>query len=87
MQNRGYRWAFNEEVAERMARNEPAGFGMTTWGQSELDVREGPHDRMAKHVFVCVRGKVPRREPYSLFQGALAGAVTQAARRRRNAPT
>lgn len=60
LQNRGYRWAFTREVAERMSRNEPADSSEYYMRVSpKFDVPEGPHDWMAKHVFVGVAEKVP----------------------------
>lgn len=60
MQNRGFRWAFTPEVAERMARNEPADPSEYYMRVSpKFDVPEGPYDWMAKHVFVGVAEKIP----------------------------
>jgi hypothetical protein len=60
MQNRGYRWASSPEVAERMARNEPADHSEYYMRTSPtFDVPQGPYDWMAKHVFVGVAEKVP----------------------------
>lgn len=60
MQNRGYRWAYTQEVAERMARNEPADPSEYYMRVSpKFDVPEGPHDWLAKHVFVGVAEKIP----------------------------
>jgi hypothetical protein len=60
MQNRGYRWASTPEVAERMARNEPAGVDEYYMRVApKFDVPEGPYDWMAKHVFVGVAEKTP----------------------------
>lgn len=59
-QNRGYRWARTPEVAERMARNEPADPSEYYMRVSpKFDVPEGPHDWMAKHIFVGVAEKTP----------------------------
>ncbi len=60
MQNRGYRWAYTQEVAERMARNEPVDPSEYYMRVSpKFDVPEGPHDWLAKHVFVGVAEKIP----------------------------
>lgn len=60
MQNRGYRWAYTQEVAERMSRNEPADPSEYYMRVSpKFDVPEGPHDWLAKHVFVGVAEKIP----------------------------
>lgn len=60
LENRGYRWAKTPEIAEKMARNEDVGaddYYMRV--TPRFDVPEGPHDWMAKHVFVGVAEKVP----------------------------
>jgi len=60
LQNRGFRWAYTAEAAERMARNEPADPSEYYMRVSpKFDVPEGPHDWMSKHVFVGVAEKVP----------------------------
>ena len=60
MQNRGYRWAYTPEVAERMARGkhaEPHEYYMRV--TPKFDVPEGPHDWLSRHVFVGVAEKIP----------------------------
>jgi hypothetical protein len=60
LQNRGYRWAYTADAAERMSRNEPADSGEYYMRVSpKFDVAAGPHDWLAKHVFVGVAEKVP----------------------------
>lgn len=60
LQNRGYRWAYTPEVAERMARNEPADPSEYYMRVSpKFDVPQGPHDWLAKYVFVGVAEKIP----------------------------
>ena len=60
LQSRGYRWAKTPEIAERMARNEPADPGEYYMRVSpKFDVPEGKHDWLAKHVFVGVAEKIP----------------------------
>lgn len=60
MQNAGYRWASTPEIAERMSRNEPvdpdAYYMRVT---PKFDVPAGPHDWLARHVFVGVAEKTP----------------------------
>jgi len=69
LQNRGYRWAHSEEVAERMARNEPADPSEYYMRVSpKFDVPEGPHDWMAKHIFVGVAEKVPNANCIHYFK-------------------
>src|SRR5688572_14628076 len=60
MQNRGYRWAYTPEVAERMARGEhaePHEYYMRV--TPKFDVPEGPHDWLSRHIFVGVAEKIP----------------------------
>ena len=60
MQNRGYRWAYTPEVAERMARGEhaePHEYYMRV--TPRFDVPEGPHDWLSRHIFVGVAEKIP----------------------------
>ena len=60
LQNRGYRWARTPEIAERMARNEPVAhedYYMRVC--PSFDAPAGPHDWLAKHVFVGVAEKIP----------------------------
>ncbi|SNT04159.1 Protein of unknown function [Azospirillum sp. RU38E] len=60
LQNRGYRWAYTPEVAERMSRNEPvdpSDYYMRV--SPKFDVPAGPYDWLAKHIFVGVAEKIP----------------------------
>lgn len=60
LQNRGYRWAYTPEIAERMSRNEhadPSEYYMRV--SPKFDVPEGPWDWMSKHIFVGVAEKLP----------------------------
>lgn len=60
LQNRGYRWAYTPEVAERMSRNEPvdpSDYYMRV--SPKFDVPAGPYDWLAKYVFVGVAEKIP----------------------------
>lgn len=60
LQNRGYRWAYTQQAAERLARNEPVDPSEYYMRVSpKFDVPEGPYDWMAKHVFVGVAEKTP----------------------------
>lgn len=69
LQSRGYRWANSPEVAERMARNEPAGHDEYYMRVSpKFDVPEGPHDWLGKYVFVGVAEKVPNANRIHYFK-------------------
>lgn len=60
LQNRGYRWAYTSEAAERLSRNEPvdpSDYYMRV--SPKFDVPAGPYDWLAKHVFVGVAEKTP----------------------------
>nr|WP_247878853.1 DUF3237 family protein [Niveispirillum sp. SYP-B3756] len=60
LQNRGYRWAYSPEVAERMSRNEPvdpSDYYMRV--SPKFDVPAGPYDWLGKYVFVGVAEKIP----------------------------
>ncbi|MEL1250975.1 DUF3237 family protein [Aurantiacibacter gilvus] len=60
MENRGYRWAKDEDVAERMRNNEPVPFDDYYMRVTpKFDAPAGPHEWMSKHVFVGVAEKVP----------------------------
>jgi hypothetical protein len=68
LQNRGYRWARSPEIAERMRRNEPVDptdYYMRV--SPTFDVPEGPHEWMAKHVFVGVAEKIPKANRIHYF--------------------
>lgn len=69
LQSRGYRWANSDEVAERMARNEPADHGEYYMRVCpKFDVPEGPHDWLGKYVFVGVAEKVPHGNRIHYFK-------------------
>jgi hypothetical protein len=60
LENRGYRWARDETVADRMRRNEPATFHDYYMRVTpRFDAPAGPHEWMSKHVFVGVAEKLP----------------------------
>ena len=60
LQNQGYRWAANEEAAEKMRQNQPVGFDEYYMRVTpRFDAPEGPHAWMAQHVFVGVAEKIP----------------------------
>ncbi|AJP73841.1 DUF3237 domain-containing protein [Sphingomonas hengshuiensis] len=60
MQNRGYRWPRTPEIGERMARNEPVSHDDYYMRVSpKFDAPVGPHEWMAKHVFLGVAEKIP----------------------------
>lgn len=68
LQSRGYRWAKSPEIAERMARNEhaePDEYYMRV--SPKFDVPEGPHDWLAKHIFVGVAEKIPKANRIHYF--------------------
>jgi hypothetical protein len=59
MQNRGYRWASPEVLAAQF-RNEEVPFDQYYMRVSpKFEVAPGPHDWLAKHVFVGVAEKLP----------------------------
>lgn len=60
LENRGFRWARNAEIAERMRRNEPVGFDDYYMRVTpRFDAPEGPHAWLSQHVFVGVAEKIP----------------------------
>ncbi len=60
LQSRGFRWAKNAEVAEKMNRNEPVAHDEYYMRVSpKFDVPEGPHAWMGKYVFIGVAEKIP----------------------------
>lgn len=67
LQSRGYRWAEGDAMA-RMSRNEevaPDEYYMRV--SPKFDVPEGPHDWLAKHIFVGVAEKIPRANRIHYF--------------------
>jgi Protein of unknown function (DUF3237) len=69
LQNRGFRWARTPEVAEWMARNEPADPSEYYMRVSpKFDVPEGPHDWMAKYIFVGIAEKLPGANQIHYFK-------------------
>ena len=60
LENRGYRWARSDELAEQMRRNEPVGFDDYYMRVTpRFDAPTGPHEWLSKHVFVGVAEKIP----------------------------
>lgn len=60
LENRGYRWARDKSVAERMGRNEEAGFDEYYMRVTpKFDAPAGPHEWLSRHVFVGVAEKLP----------------------------
>jgi hypothetical protein len=60
LQNRGYRWAYTPDAAERLSRNEPVDPSEYYMRVSpKFEVPAGPYDWLAKHVFVGVAEKTP----------------------------
>ena len=69
LQNRGYRWAYTQEVAERMARNEPAESSEYYMRVSpKFDVPAGPYEWLSKYVFVGVAEKIPSANRIHYFK-------------------
>ena len=68
LENRGYRWARNEEVALKMRRNEPVDASEYYMRVTpRFDAPEGPHDWMSRHVFVGVAEKIPKANRIHYF--------------------
>jgi len=60
LENRGYRWAKNEEVASTMADNGEAAFEDYYMRVTpKFDAPAGAHEWMSRHVFVGVAEKLP----------------------------
>jgi hypothetical protein len=60
LQNVGYRWAKNDEIAKKMSSNEDVGFDDYYMRVTpRFDAPAGPHEWMSRHVFVGVAEKVP----------------------------
>ncbi len=60
LENRGYRWAKSQEIAEKMRRNEPVDSSEYYMRVTpKFDAPAGPHEWMSKHVFVGVAQKLP----------------------------
>jgi hypothetical protein len=60
LENRGYRWARDSEVAARMRRNEDASFDDYYMRVTpRFDAPAGPHAWMSQHIFVGVAEKLP----------------------------
>jgi len=60
LENRGYRWARDEEIGAAMRRNEEANFSDYYMRVTpKFDAPAGPHEWMSRHVFVGVAEKLP----------------------------
>jgi len=60
LENRGYRWARDQEVGAAMRRNEEANFSDYYMRVTpKFDAPAGPHEWMSRHVFVGVAEKLP----------------------------
>lgn len=60
LENRGYRWARSEEIAERMRSNQPVDFSEYYMRVTpRFDAPAGPHEWLSQHVFVGVAEKIP----------------------------
>lgn len=60
LENRGYRWAKTDDIAEKMRNNEAVGnddYYMRV--TPRFDAPAGPHEWMSRHVFVGVAEKLP----------------------------
>jgi hypothetical protein len=69
MQNRGFRWAKNPEIAARMSRNEPADPSEYYMRVSpKFDAPAGPHEWLSQHMFVGVAEKIPGANRIHYFQ-------------------
>jgi len=67
LQSRGYRWAEGDAM-ERMARIEDvAAEDYYMRVSPKFDVPEGPHDWLAKHIFVGVAEKIPQANRIHYF--------------------
>ena len=68
LENRGYRWARSEEIAEKMRNNEAVSsddYYMRV--TPKFDAPAGPHEWMSKHVFVGVAEKMPGKNRIHYF--------------------
>ncbi len=60
LQNVGYRWARNDEIAAKMRANEDVDFNDYYMRVTpRFDAPAGPHEWMSRHVFVGVAEKTP----------------------------
>lgn len=60
LENRGYRWARDENAASAMGRNEEAAFSDYYMRVTpKFDAPAGPHEWLSRHVFVGVAEKLP----------------------------
>lgn len=60
LENRGYRWARSDDIADRMRRNEDAAFGDYYMRVTpRFDAPAGPHEWLSQHIFVGVAEKLP----------------------------
>ncbi len=60
LENRGYRWARDEQIAQKMRNNEAVSFDDYYMRVTpKFDAPAGPHEWMSKHVFVGVAEKLP----------------------------
>ena len=58
LENRGYRWARDDAIAEQMSANEDVSFdGYYMRVTPKFDAPAGPHEWMSRHVFVGVAEK------------------------------
>jgi len=68
LENRGYRWARSEEIAQKMRSNEPVGFNDYYMRVTpRFDAPAGPHEWLSRHVFVGVAEKIPNANRIHYF--------------------
>ena len=60
LENRGYRWARSDAIAERMRSNQPVDFSEYYMRVTpRFDAPAGPHEWLSQHVFIGVAEKTP----------------------------
>lgn len=60
LENRGYRWARDDNTASKMRQNEDVGFDEYYMRVTpKFDAPAGKHEWLSKHVFVGVAEKLP----------------------------
>ncbi len=60
LENRGYRWARDEGISEKLRNNQAVSFDDYYMRVTpKFDAPAGPHEWMSKHVFVGVAEKIP----------------------------
>ncbi len=68
LENRGFRWARSDEIAERMRLNQHVSFDEYYMRVTpRFDAPEGPHAWLSQHVFVGVAEKIPKANRIHYF--------------------